>query len=569
MNTAGQIVRKDLRRFWGLAALATGLMALDACNGYFGFTAIIRPSPGLDVVLALIKWPVVFLFVVGLVQEDAVGGTQAFWLTRPVEPLGLLGGKLAVAAVTLVLPYALGQAGLACAIGSSAPVAFFIGVEATGLMTAVVVAAALLGALTRSLLHACAVVLGGLVLLLLLLALSGQIDARLVDFLPAFSSQISATTRLVAGFGFGLVGLLVALQAQYRRRRPAVTAALVVGTAVAAFFGGGYFPLQLVAEPSPPAAPARVAPAAPAPGVAITLQGPAYEAGFSRFYDRQAKRAADRRFVAVPVQISPPEAGRFVSLKTATSALTYADGTRRTFARVNSGVSENRMALAALKAALGLSTGPRPNPSYSSRLNLFSLDPAENPVPPTRPARLEVQLGFTEFAYAVEAALPLARGATLTRNGETWRLDTVRFDAQGQLVVEARQMHATSLLYPKGRARPDRQFSSTFLHAVVLHNRRLNEFSIGRSEYPRPAFDSGGFVAEQRLAHKFSTVSSPDPDKPGPRLDARWIADAELLILALHSSGDFTQTLTVENFFLRHLAESPPPFWQQTADRTQ
>lgn len=562
MNTVCQIVRKDLRRFWVLATLAIGLMALDTSNGYFGFTAIIQRSLVLDTILVLIKWPVVFLFVVGLVQEDAVGGTRAFWLTRPVEPLGLLVGKLAVAALTLVLPYAIGQVCLALAIGSPALIAFFIGLEAAGLMTVVVVAAATLGSLTRSLLQACGVVLAGLVLCLLLVALFGQFDGRLVDIFPAPSYKVSAATRLVAGFGLGLVGLLIALQWQYRRRRPAITGAIVAGTAVTAFFGGLYFPVQLIAEPSPSVATARAAPLTSPAVVDITPRGPAYQSGYFRSYDSQAKRAVDRQYVTVPVQIDLHEARRFVSLKTATSDLTYADGARRTFTQVTSGASEFRMAFGALEAALGLPNGLRPNRSYSTTLNLFSLDPAENPVPSTRPARLEAQLGFTEFTYALDATLPLAPGATLTRNGETWRLDTVRLDAQGQLIVEARQMHATSFLYPKGRARPDRQFSSTYSRAIVLHNRRLNEFAIGRSEYPRPAFDSSGFVAEQRLTHKFSTISNQGSNKPGPRIDAQWLADAELFILALQHSGDFTQTLTVENFYLNHIEESPPPFWR-------
>lgn len=562
MNTLCQTIRKDLRRFWVLATLAIGLIALDTSNGYFGFTAIIQRSLVLDTIFVLIKWPVVFLFVVGLIQDDAVGGTRAFWLTRPVEPLGLLGGKLAVAALTLVLPYALGQVCLARAIGSPALIALFIGIEAAGLMTAVVLAAATLGSLTRSLLQACGVVLAGLVLFLLLVALTGQIDGRLADMFPAYSYQISGATRLVAGFGLGLVGLLVALQWQYRRRRPTITIAIIAGAAAVAFFGGLYCPVQLIAEPSPPLAPTRAAPAISTAVVDIAPRGPAYRSGYFRSYNSQAKRAVDRRYVTMPVQLDKHEVGRFVSLKTAKSELLYADGTRRKFDRVNSGTSEYQMAIGALEAKLGLTKSGRPNQSFSTTLNLFGLDPAENPVPPDRPARLTAQLDFAEYAYAIEANLPLKRGTTLTRNGETWRVDTVRFDAQAQLIVEARQLHATSFLYPRGRARPDGQYRTTFLHAVVLHNRRLNEFAIGRSEYPRPTLDGNGFVAEQRLAHKFATVNTQDSKKPGQRLDAQWLADAELLILTLHNSGEFTQFLTVENFFLSPIEEPPPPFWR-------
>jgi hypothetical protein len=100
MNLILHVVKKDLRRFWIPIALFAVVLAVNVAIGallrwkgdsfdgetfdrlalYINFASVIRGI-------------VIFVLVAAFVHEDPLVGTQAFWMTKPISGLRLLGAK--------------------------------------------------------------------------------------------------------------------------------------------------------------------------------------------------------------------------------------------------------------------------------------------------------------------------------------------------------------------------------------------------------------------------------------------------------------------------------------------
>ena len=98
MRTALHVLRKDLRHFWFLAALAVVFVLISTLGVYFDlWRATATPSQwqsGLTkfVIDIAQNGPplVIFILVIAVMQADLTVGDKAFWSTRPISPGSLI-----------------------------------------------------------------------------------------------------------------------------------------------------------------------------------------------------------------------------------------------------------------------------------------------------------------------------------------------------------------------------------------------------------------------------------------------------------------------------------------------
>ncbi|MDB6092529.1 MAG: hypothetical protein JWM32_91, partial [Verrucomicrobia bacterium] len=108
MNLTGQIVRKDFFRLrWILllwAVVLTAMMAMARIQVSLGIDQY-YPFYLLAWVFGKIFLPLLgFGLVMGVVNDDAVSDTDAFWITRPISSGRLLGAKCATLALLCLVP---------------------------------------------------------------------------------------------------------------------------------------------------------------------------------------------------------------------------------------------------------------------------------------------------------------------------------------------------------------------------------------------------------------------------------------------------------------------------------
>ena len=129
MTLAWHIASKDLRRHrWTLIAWALVLLVTISFR-------VIEPQVGQDpawrmmvplwALLATFGYVVIWIVcIAGLIQDDRLVGSTAFWLTRPISPTQLLGAKLLGLFVCIIAPSLLLEAIVMVAYHVSAGVIF-------------------------------------------------------------------------------------------------------------------------------------------------------------------------------------------------------------------------------------------------------------------------------------------------------------------------------------------------------------------------------------------------------------------------------------------------------------
>ncbi len=236
MNLTWHIVRKDLRRLvwpwtgWIVAIVAMHGWMLDAASmpAPADSLRIVRWSSRLASVadvMALVQALVTALLTARLIQEDALCGTTAPWMTRPISILRLLRAKMITgAALFVVAPVAAGVPFWIGAGFSARELGFAI-LEMTVFQGLVVTAAVAIAAVTTDL---GSFLLGALTTGILLGASWGVAWLRAGAALHLSSTEFMMIITLVAGpvAAAGSVGVLI------RGRNPTLARAVLVGVVV-------------------------------------------------------------------------------------------------------------------------------------------------------------------------------------------------------------------------------------------------------------------------------------------------------------------------------------------------
>src|SRR5712691_11720427 len=108
MSERWHILRKDLRRLgwplmaWVLIVAGRMIVATTGAAAAFGNLGLQLTVDNLSVLVTVIDLLMLALLVSWLVHDEPLVGVDAFWLTRPIDPLRLMAAKLVFAAVFLV-----------------------------------------------------------------------------------------------------------------------------------------------------------------------------------------------------------------------------------------------------------------------------------------------------------------------------------------------------------------------------------------------------------------------------------------------------------------------------------
>jgi len=283
MSELLHILRKDLRRLrwpliaWVLIVIGRMIVATTGAAVAFGDIGLQLAMNNLSVLVTVIDLLMLALLVSWLVHDEPLVGVDAFWLTRPVDPLRLMAAKLLFAAVFLVAAPAAGESMAVARIAGGFHDAMRAAPGLALARTLWVLPLLALAVLTPSLMRFLLVIVGGVA------ALAGLISVFTTfvfltasdEALDAAPSPLQDPTGLIVASWLLMATALGVILYQYRHRR--LGRAVVLGAA--ATLGRQW----------------RLSPQArrwlsPAEGLAITASVP-LAAGVLGFYDWVARFA--------------------------------------------------------------------------------------------------------------------------------------------------------------------------------------------------------------------------------------------------------------------------------------
>jgi len=231
MSMVFHFLKKDLRRCAWLFSLWIFLFVFD------GILALSTPPPEIDraafgdlsavwspIIFVVLRVLILAVLVMQLIQEDAVVGSTAFWLTRPMSRIALLLAKLAGLGLVVLIPLVV-SVGVLFAFGISVRDLGWAVVEILIGQLYFVVPLALIAALTSGFAR---FVTATVTLAIGLVSTS----IRLVPVAQSFTSIELDLTRYVVGAAIVTIGgvlLLINLYLTRRSRRSIVLALCLLG----------------------------------------------------------------------------------------------------------------------------------------------------------------------------------------------------------------------------------------------------------------------------------------------------------------------------------------------------
>lgn len=559
MRTLRHLVATDVRRFrWPIAGwliLVAAAAALDRIGPGLD-PGLVAPAARTLVLVPQLLWLAVLLLSVVLpalmVQSDPPIGSDAFWMTRPIDPVVLLLAKFVLAGALIVGAPLAAQTVLMAVEGVPVPSLARVLVESALFRLAILLASMALASLTRDVGRFVLLVIGAFAAFVLGAVIDSIVTgARSVALAPAIPEvrPIADGTYLLAG----LAGLIVAgaltlhLQYRFRSRLRSGVAAAVTGTAAILLAHVWTWPLI----ESVPALPAWAAQPA-AVRLSVDLAGLAFDELQTARSSTESERLARGR-----VSIAGIEPGWIADLSLIGASLLL-DGTSHTSFGMEGfeptlGDSSEFAFVTALRDLLGvrwIGLNYDPRVPRSRQPVLFILPDAEFARLSGKTGRYEGRLRVDLTEMAVAARLPAERGRTFTRGAHRIAVLDLRL-GEGGATLQIRERDALSILdrTPKGGLQ------------YFLVNAAAGEAIEGRvtrsgSEFP-PVLDAEPFKASagMGLGIAFSDLLFPDKvtgsdAQPWSR-DASWFDHVDLVIVARAPSSSIVRTLEIPQFQIR------------------
>jgi len=557
MKLLAHLVLADVRRhrFLLLAWLLVVALsaALDGLLPALDLDPATRQSLSPLISLWSLTETLLFVLVVAMVIQThpAVGG-NAFWMTRPIPPETLLASKAVLLGVAAIaLPAA---AWVVVMMFYRVPAGDHTAVTVHGVLFACwwVALLSIFAALTPTL-SRYALALGGA---LLAVAISLSIAAAVAiatatdEFRPQRSQVIGDPTPDLVMLVLMTLGAVVALLVQYRHRSRARSVPLAAAAVALAIVAGTYWPWPLLAPRlTVPAWAATDRPAlVVAPGsieaVRVRTEGP---------------RGRSWRSIRGRVYLEglPRDTSAFISLVEGTLRIdggpTLVSGAAGQSAVPADGGEEEPGARAA-RTVLGVERliHGRTRRGESPVILTVPDEQFQNLAPETGTydARFEV----VPTTHVLEAVLPLRAGVTY-QNGPYRVVVESLVRSPGALTVEIRQSNVWT---PFHRSLPS-------VREFYLHNTRRAEAVAGAMDHQHSEMfgflpmtlgssSRSGFGA-QRLQVTFPPRYGLEDEEF--TLDEKWLAGAELVIVASAQQRAFERTLEVEEFPLRLAPPEP------------
>ncbi|GAB5559397.1 MAG: hypothetical protein SynsKO_10440 [Synoicihabitans sp.] len=551
------ILAKDLKRATWFA-----LPAIISVYGdrFLVFAANLENSSAQ--LASFVQWPLIFFVALALGAEDRAIGDRTFWRTRPISSFQVGLAKILGLSILLIVPIAMLEFIRASQHDVPLIVALAMTLERAGTVAVIALFGLLLGALTDSLLRAVAVIVVSVAVVML--AVIAGFNSWIQFLTGGFQlPEVSTASRITIGVILLIGSFSSLLIASYRFNSARWAAAGVVFSVAASMAIANAWRWQLVAEPSSPES------------------SPVYEGDI----DFSVQHFRDLEVVSMRgAQNSQAELGLSIHYDWNTPSLAI-NGVRKEskITLPNGSMIENEIEghsmliyysfQKMLREELGL---PR-NDTFEKRwLKILTKGRTTSrehhlvTLPTQTLKSFEQQLATVETRFVLSLAEPKILSTSAPRsgertahNGEVFQTRSPKFLKNGDLEIPVLNSRATSLLYPRGIHRPDRQKSGRF-YGFALVNRSRNEASISIRYGSILVFHQGAFPTRMvkprfRGAESLSPTSSDLEPTP---LDQAWLEEAELVIVAAHPIGEASQTVTFRDLKL------PSPELPKEADPT-
>jgi hypothetical protein len=559
MTLLRHILAKDFRRLrWLLLAwlvIVVSRVVVTAARSDFAFEDVALQIALEDVtqLLMMIDLPVLVLLVSWLVHDEPLLGADAFWLTRPIPPSTLMAAKLVFAALFLVgAPAVVQTIAVAVALRSPGLASRLIPglLSSQSLWVAVLVALATLTAsLTRFLLTlvaAAAAVVFALSSLLTLMLMT-------IEETSYPSPGLSDETTAVVGSWLLVAVALVVIGLQYRTRRlrlsvPAGVAGVILSALIAEVW-----PWRFARAPEPdPGAWAR-----DATSVAAVL-----DAGAPYVTDDQWARrpASPKKQIAAPIRLTgvPPQYG--TQATGVRSRLEFAGGPTIQSAQggtvaVSRDPGDQRASdyMAPVRAALLPSrlVGRIEEPQTANWPVVLTLTADEYERYGRMPGRLTATIEAFLQESRLVASIPLEEGRIVQAGSTEFELRRVvrRPDGCSVLIRERR--------VPAGQHNVFRSYR------YLLRNVQRGEALLGSSErmmdrgVPFRGLLFAGWSIEGPFGSGFGFLDHVEgypersPFATARRIDADWLAGADVVAIETAYAGRVSRSIVVEGFRMR------------------
>jgi hypothetical protein len=560
MSQTWHIFRKDLRRLrWAFVAwifviighlLLTTAGAAAETEG-IGVELVVQNLTALIRSVELLMWG---LLVSWIIHDEPLVGSDAFWLTRPIERGALMTAKLVLAGVVLLFVPLAGKLVAIVWFGASphdvvlaAPTVLFDQALWVSLLLAV-------AAVTPSLARFVLTVAGGIAAFAVSIAtVTTVVVLTAPEENPYYEgAYVPDSTAGIVGSALLMCVALGVLAYQYRHRWLSrailIAAAGVVGTMVVTSVWPWHFARAAERDPGPWAHDSARTPAVLDPGRPPNIS----EVESLRRVTRPKKQVAAR----VDLAGAPPEYSvESIGIR---AQLTFPDGTTLQSAqRGNVGLrrastgqpSERGMRLQAVLGNVRLS--PKTDENYETLPVVLKATDADYARYGEQAGRLTATVDFHLKRFRAFGSVPLAAGAAV--RDATDRLEVLRVLRRSDgCDVVVRQFTVVPLWTPPSR----REFH------FVLRNTGRGEALDGDTEGMTPigGFSPGGFLGwsvegnspgfsvwTHRLRYPARAASAAGAS----RIDGTWLDGAELLVIESADAGHVTRSLTVDGFRMK------------------
>jgi hypothetical protein len=552
MKAVGHLVANDLRRFkWLLLAwVVLEVVATVFAGVHPTFASNRREFQLIGGVINLLWLVELVLFLVLtpiIVQADSLVSSNAFWMTRPIPPARLLMAKSLLIWIGLaIVPIAIEGTVMMALHGISVTRTAAVALQNVLPQTLILALMMTVAALTRSLAMFALMWAGGLVGLIAVIATDGLIST--VSGRSVCCDFWRGTSDATAGVLLMVLWTLVcasALIVQYRDRSWIRAAAVgVVGTVIAVVIASRW-PWPFISAP-------LSLPDWAMNGSALQLMGDGAAVKAVR-NPYQQETSLDDWTVTARLRVStiPDHWSADVQLDSAN--LELANGRSVTsFSSDSSAVSvagEDRVSgYSAIGKLLGVRAVAHPRAADEGPIILTLSDETYRDTV-RAPARYEARFRVALTKNDVQAALPLAPGATVHDAAYRLVIDAVRFDGRNPRVC-VRESNATSIF--------DRLAGGA--RAYYLRNRLQSEAvpssTVHTWEPSGPIPRAMPFVMYADSATGFSAVAKDiyfahEPQTGIGAFDPDWLAGAELVVVERKYGGSVERTLSLENFAIQ------------------
>jgi hypothetical protein len=539
----GQAQRARLA-VWGVVLLVqAGIFAAGQDGLASSFTRV-----NYSVGIAVVRFGWTIIAAALLVQSDALVGSAAFWMTRPIPRAALLTAKLLSAALWFVAAPVAVMAVVLLLLGLN-PYDALAGGAAIGLEQAVILAMAVMAALVTA--NIGQVVVAGIAGVTLVSTFSGILLPAVTRTWPSVGVTLGDGQPVVYAVAVIAGGLVVAA-CHYLTLRPWRTVALAAAAMCLATVAARLWP-------APPAVPDM----GPVPESVMSTSAVSLTASslVPRIEDAgrvlRGKPITSKRVGVETRSAGHPPGIYFWPVAVATeirfSALApiYWSGpsTRMAGERAPRDDYESRE-WRSIRLALGDVDLAAPG-----RLRSFTavadIPEAEFHAHTFMPGRLKTDITMIAYRYEVTAAVPLEAGASFSAPGRSGRILSVTRLNLGVRIG----LRETSLAAPRT---PGQNESGTSWY--ILRNRTE------RSAVPLKWMPVNRCVGTVGISATGVTmmrgaleVEIPQEFAQRFNLDAAWLAGAELVLVESRPLGLLTRPLTVDNFVIGASAESRTP----------